>query len=264
MFSLHGSDVRLNEFDMLDGIKNRTERFTASVLTTYLGILVALVLAVHTSTITLLSAASLGVVLLFVTGIAEYVLTYSPLLRYRDRRLSTFFEDYLGLIENDIETMAPGDVDARANVMRPSSDGFRDDPTLSIAYYNDRSDYDPGEFELEFEIGQGCVGQAYETGDQTFAISPNHVRSWDDSWETTERQDRVTEHLNTIIGTPVYRPEDEEREDDPVAVLISDSEQHIDRFIHLGPNQEVADVDFEDTEIGERAVDHARNMGILL
>lgn len=248
---------------MLDGMKGRTKRFTASVLTTFVGIFAALVLAVRTSTVTVPFAVGVGMALLLATGVAEHVLTYSPLLQYRDRQLSTFFEDYLRLIENDVETIASGDIDVRANVMRPSSDGFRDDPTLNIAYYNDESDYDSEEFRLEFGIGQGCVGQAYETGNQTFAISPDHVRSWDDAWNTTPRQDRVTEQLNTIIGTPIYRPDDEQQED-PVAVLILDSEQHLDEFIALDSDQELADVDFKETEIGRRAIEHARNVGILL
>lgn len=244
-------------------LSQRAKRFLASGLSTYLSILFALVLAVHTSTISYAVGILLGLLLLVATGVAEYVLTYGPLLQYRDRQLSTFFGDYLRLVEEDMEAIAASDVSVRANVMRPSRSGFRDDPTLSIAYYHEEAEYDPEEFQLEFEVGQGCVGRAYETGDQKFAISPEHVRSWDDAWSTTKRQNRVTAELNTIIGTPIYRPDSDGR-GEPVAILIVDSEDHIDEFVRLDENQELAGVDPKDTIVGERALEHARNAGILL
>lgn len=248
---------------MVLDINPRTKRFFASVLTTYLGILVALYLAVISNSLSNQFAVVVGLVALVAAVIAEYRLTYGPLIQYRERQLSTFFDDFLGLVEQDIEYKANGDVEVRANIMRPTSDGFFDSPTYSIAYWHDDNDYSSAEFDLEFEIGQGCVGQSHENGQQMFAISPEHRDSWDESWNTTNVQEEIAGHLNTIIGTPVYRPSDEEQEE-PVAVLIIDSEQDFERFVNLDPGETLADIEFKETPVAKRAVDHARNVGILL
>lgn len=241
----------------------QTKRFIASTATTYLAILVAIFIAYITTTLDLIPTVVLAVIALIVAGVAEYFLTYGPLIKYHDKQLSTFFEDYLQLIEQDIEEVANGDVEVRANIMRPTSDGFLDDPTYSIAYWNDSSDYSGAEFELEFDIGQGCVGKTHEDQQQTFCISPSYMKSWDGSWETTNVQEEVAGHLNTIIGTPIYRPSDD-KQTKPVAVLIIDSENEFGEFVNLDPDETLDNIEFKQTRVAERAVDHARNAGILL
>lgn len=242
------------------------KRYFASVILSFVGIAAALFLAVTTSKISIRTAAGAGLLFLLIILVAHYILTYGPLLSYSDRKLSTFFSDYLRMVEREMEDVAEGDVSFRANVMRPMGEGILSDPVLKIAYYTDESEYDDEEFELEFEEGQGAVGAAYESGDQMFCISPEHVRTWDDSWETTVRQDRVTEHLNTIIATPIFRPSEDGDEDDrkPKAVLILDSEEDLSEILGLGSHQELQDVRFKETELSDEALDYARNMGILL
>lgn len=248
---------------MVRHVEPQTKRFFASVLTTYLSILFALYIAVVTADLSNQFALVLGVAALVVAVVAEYYLTYGPLMQYRERQLSTFFDDFLGLVEQDVERQADGDVEVRANIMRPTSDGLFDDPTYSIAYWHDDRDYTAAEFDLEFEIGQGCVGQTHEKGQQMFAISPDHADSWDESWNTTNVQDEVAGHLDTIIGTPIYRPSDTEQ-NDPVAVLIVDSEQDFEEFVALDADETLADITFKQTAVAERAIDHARNVGVLL
>lgn len=241
----------------------RTKRYLASVFVSEIGILVAILLAFTTSKITLSASVLLALVSFVSIGVAQFILTYQPIVRYRNRQLSTFFTDHLRMIENDIEATVAGDVVVRANIMRPTTNGWFDDPTFSISFTHRDDQYYDEELDLKFDLGQGCVGNVYGENEQKFSLSPDHVEAWDEGWNTTERHDRVTRHLNTIIGTPVYRPADTEQED-PVAVLIIDSEYHFDDFVNLGRDETLADIEFKDTAVARQSVEHARNIGILL
>lgn len=239
-----------------------TFRATLSGIGRLIPVAVAVALALWNKNIGTEFAGGIGVISIIVVSGVEYVLTYSPAVSYRDRQLSTFFSRYLELVEDDIEYAADGDVEVRANIMRLSSDGLIDDQKYRIAFYANEQEYDGEEFQLEFDIGQGCVGRVHQSGDQEFAISPRHEHGWEDGWGTSDRQDRVTEDLDTIIGTPVFNP-DTERET-PAAVLIIDSEHPMEDFVSLGDSETLADVEFKDTEFAERATDHASDVGILL
>lgn len=247
----------------LERPNRRTKRYLASVFVSEAGILVAIALAYTTSKITLATSVLFALVSIASIEVAQFVLTYQPVVRYRNRQLSTFFTDHLRMIENDIEATAAGDVAVRANVMRPTTDGWFDDPTFGISFAHSDGQYRDEEFVLEFELGQGCVGNVYEENEQKFSLSPSHVEAWDEGWTTTERHDRVTRHLNTIIGTPVYQPTDTEQEN-PVAVLIIDSECHFDDFVTLRHDETLADIEFKDTAVAQQSIEHARNIGILL
>jgi len=238
-------------------------RVFASSLIPLLGIAATLIVAAATTQFPLWGAA-VGIVLSIpLVGVAEYYITYKPLLSYKDRQLSTFFSDFLRMIERDVEWAAHGDVNVRANIMRPASSGWSDDPTFTVTFYTEESEYRGDELELEFEIGQGCVGNAYQDNDQKVAISADHVDTWSPGWNTTSTQDRATEHLNTIIGTPIYRPTDEEK-DSPVAILIVDSEDHFREFVDLNEGQDLSDIEFKQTEVAKISATHASNCGILL
>lgn len=93
-----------------------------------------------------------------------------------------------------------------------------------------------------------------------------HVEAWDDGWETTKRQDRVTAHLNTVIATPIFHAQQNESEgdEDPVAVLILDSSAGLDEILGVEAREKLQQVDFKETKIASRAVEHARNIGIIL
>ncbi|WP_135824936.1 hypothetical protein [Halorussus ruber] len=242
---------------------NRSRRFVASVLISWVGVLVAIGLAYLTSKISAGLAVVFGVVSIFLIALGEFFLTYQPLLRYKERQLTTFFTNHLRMIENDIESVAAGDVTLRANIMRPTSDGWFEDPSFKIAYTHTEDEYEDEELTLEFESGQGCVGNVYREAEQKVAISPDHVEAWDSGWNTTEQHDRVTSHLNTIIGTPIYRPTDTDQSE-PIAVLIVDSEQHFEDFVNLDEETSLSKIEFKETAVAERAVEHARDLGILL
>ncbi|MEZ3116800.1 hypothetical protein RYH80_12855 [Halobaculum sp. MBLA0147] len=239
-----------------------TRRAVSSVIARLIPVGIAIGLALWNNNIGITIAVVFAVVSLVVAIPVEYVLTYSPAVSYRDKQLSTFFSRYLKLVEADIESVAHGDVDVRANIMRLSSDGLRDSPSYKVAFYAREADYADEEFELEFDIGQGCVGKVHEARDQKFAISPHHHEAWGEGWSTSDRHDRVTEDLNTIIGTPVFDPEKSGKE--PIAVLIIDSEDPIEDFVSLGEDQTLEDVSFKGTDVADRATDHASDVGILL
>lgn len=244
-------------------LTHRRNRFTASVLISWVGVLVAITLAYLTSKI----SAGLGVVFavasVLLIAVGEFFLTYQPLLKYKEKQLTTFLTNHLRMIEDDIESVAGEDVTVRANIMRPTSDGWFDEPSFKISYTHTEDEYEPEELEFEFEAGQGCVGNVYEEAEQKVAISPDHVEAWDAGWNTTERHDRVTAHLNTIIGTPIYRPDDIDRSD-PIAVLIIDSKQHFDAFVDSDTRLSLAEIEFKETAVAKQAVEHARDLGILL
>lgn len=247
----------------LEDLNQHTTRYLASIFVSEVGILVAIALAYTTSKLTFETSVLFALASIVCIGLAQFILTYQPVVRYRTRQLSTFFTDYLRMVEDDIEATAPEDVTVRANVMRPSTDGLLDDPTFSISFTHSDTQYHDEELDLEFEVGQGCVGNVYEENEQKVSLSPSHVEAWSGGWNTTERQDRVTSHLNTIIGTPIYRSNDTEQQS-PVAVLIIDSEYHFDDFVNLRRDETLADVGLKETAVTQKSVEHAQNMGILL
>lgn len=242
---------------------HRRKRYVASVLRSWVGVLVAVLLAYVTSKVSASLAVGLAVVSLLLVAVGEFFLTYQPLLKYKEKQLTTFFTNHLRMIENDIESIAAGDVTVRANIMRPTSDGWFGDPSLKIAYTHTEDEYTPEELKLEFEPGQGCVGNVYAEKEQKVSVSPDYVEAWDSGWNTTDRHDRVTSHLNTIIGTPIYRPTDTDQTD-PIAVLIIDSKRHFDDFVGLENGTSLSEIEFKEAAVASRAVEHARDLGILL
>jgi hypothetical protein len=147
--------------------------------------------------------------------------------------------------------------------MRPTGGGIRKDPTFSIAYYNNPDTYKKGEMELDFDLNQGVVGSTYQTGTESIAISKNQISGWEDGWNTSETQDKVTNHLNTIVGTPIYKPSQNEEDSKPAAVLIIDSEDSLDSFIDNTTGQSL-DEAFKDSELSDELWTHATNIGIIL
>lgn len=204
----------------------------------------------------------IGVIIIIAIFILKYVVVYSPRIKYKDKKLSTFFEKYLYLIEKEVEDIATGDVSVRANIMRPNRrllPRFR--KKFTIAYYNSEEDYRKGELDLTFEMNEGVVGSTYDTGTESLAIGKSQTDGWDDGWRTTPKQDRLTDHLETIIGVPIYRPSDDQ-EDNPVAVLIIDSEDPITEFIDSSGRS--VEKEFKNSELDNTLNSHASKIGILL
>ncbi|ERH13215.1 MAG: hypothetical protein J07HB67_02252 [halophilic archaeon J07HB67] len=243
------------------GARGRTILSTASQV---ISIGVALFLNSLDSPIGSPLAGGILVGTLLLISAEKYVTVYNPTIKLREQQLSTFFRDYLSLIENDIEAHADGEVSVRANVMQPTpkSSGLLSEPEYEITYYKERDQYDPEEFEFEFGPGEGCVGHVHESEDQEFALSPDLVSGWEDGWSTTKQQDRVTEELETVVGTPIFDP-DSEAEKLKGALMI-DSEQSIKELVGVPEGQDISEVSFEETDIAQRAATHASSIGIVL
>lgn len=239
-------------------------RTILSTVSQALSVAVALLLSSVSNSIGTPLAVTILLIVLIISFVEKYSIIYSPTVRLREQQLSTFLREYLSLVEDDIEAHADGEVSVRANVMQPTpeSSGIYSEPKYAIAYYSEKDQYDPEEFDLEFDLSQGCVGHVYESKDQEFALSGDLVSGWEDGWSTTKRQDRVTENLETIVGTPIFDP-DSEAEKVSGALMI-DSEQSIRELLGVPEDRDISEVSLEETEIAQRATTHASAIGILL
>jgi hypothetical protein len=239
-------------------------RTALSTISQALSVAVALLLSSVNNSIGLPLMIVILTITLCISFIEKYFTIYSPTVKLREQQLSTFLREYLSLVEDDIEAHANGEVSVRANVMQPTpeSSGICSEPKYAIAYYSEENQYDPEEFDLGFDRGRGCVGHVYNSKDQKFALSGELVSSWEDGWSTTKRQDRVTEHLDTVVGTPIFDP-DSDAEKVSGALMI-DSEQSIRELLGVSEDRDISEVSFEETEIAQRATTHASAIGILL
>lgn len=245
-------------------VSGKGKQFFSSVTTTYLGVASTITVAMLTSSrVNYQIGALLLVVALLPVLCAEYYISYRPSVKTRDKQLSTFFEDYLETVEHDVEQLADDGTTVRANIMRPTSSIPIGSRALSIAFTHDEDQYRDGELDLEFDSGQGCVGKTFSTGQQNIAIWTD-VEGWSDGYGTTDVQNRVTSHLSVVVGTPVYRPGDDAVEDDPVAVLIVDSEDSVEDLFGLDESQELENVDLKQSELATLLTNYSRNVGILL
>lgn len=208
-----------------------------------------------------------AILFILIVAIAEYSLTFKPVVDFRDRQLSTFFKQYLNMAEDTIRNVTPDNTPVRASVMllkkRRRWKFGAHNKYLSIDYQSEKSSYNETELEVEYEIGQGCPGRAIEKNAPQVQVSPDHEKSWDSGWGLTDHQDEVTEHLNIMIGAPIYRPSDEEKTN-PIGVFVIDSEADIRELIDLDDSQSLQDVDFIETKLAQEAIRHGRNIGILL
>lgn len=54
------------------------------------------------------------------TIVAKYILTYRPLVAFKDDAISTFLDHHLELIKGEFEAWHPaGDIEVRVNIMKP-------------------------------------------------------------------------------------------------------------------------------------------------
>lgn len=241
-----------------------TKQFLSNTALSYVGVFASIVISVfRVDVITVNRGAGLALVLLLVIGLAQYYNTYRPLLQYRDKQLSTFLEDYLSTVESEIEACAADEVSVRCNVMRPIPDGPLSDDRLTVSFVSEEDDYRPDELRLLFSPGQGCVGTVYRQGKQHLAVREERGE-WPDGFETTPRQDNATSHLRVIVGTPIYRPNDDPTDATPVAVLIADSQSPVTDVFDLDEDESIADVSLKQTRVCERLADYSDRIGILL
>lgn len=242
-----------------ESVRQSTKKFLANVVVNFTGVLIGILGFVGIGWVAAgLATVSLGVVL----G-TQYYLTYRPPVQKRDQQLSTFFDDYLGKAGEEIESVAGDDIEVRCNVMRPTAGGVVGDDRLEISFTADRDEYRPDELELEFKPGQGCAGAVYRQGKQQIAVRERRGE-WPDGFETTPRQDNATDHLQVIIGTPVYRPNDDPAEANPAAVFVIDSESEVTDVLDIPEERATSEIEIKNTRVCNLATEYSEKVGILL
>jgi len=167
--------------------------------------------------------------------VGKYWLVYAKSVSFRGRKLTSFLNHHLELVVCEYQNRHADDCDVRANAMLPqrrrtiSHDGglsitVETDTFLQIAYCT--AEYEEIELNREWDLGQGWCGKAYQENVQYEARQSASDAGWSQPWQTTPEQDKATEHIRSVLSTPIYDPSDE-NEDDPIGVLNIESESPI-------------------------------------
>lgn len=257
------------------GLTYEAKQFWASVSTSSLTVVIALSGLFLRNLLSLRVTVVAGFVAICIVLVAQFALTYSPAVKNREKELGTFFHNYLEQIEQEIEREANSSIAVRANIMTSERAGLlrrSGEKEVSIKYVANKNDYRVPEPTLNFKKGQGCAGSAFESGDQSFAISKDDIDGWDDDWDLTETQNDATSHLETIICTPIYHPKDrgnpglveEEETTDPVGILTVDSENDIRKVLGIDEDTSLDNDVLKQTAAADRLTDRANSIGVLL
>lgn len=146
---------------------------------------------------------------------------YKPFKKKNKEYLEKIFDELFFSIDKKVREVRPQINNLRINIMV----AMRRFPKiwnklLKIDYCF--GEYYPAENELEF-IKNGCCGVAlYDNAQYYYDSEPHHEALKD----MTGIQKKVTEHLGSILSTPVYFPKDDNRER-PIAILNFDSTERI-------------------------------------
>ncbi|MEZ3116904.1 hypothetical protein RYH80_13395 [Halobaculum sp. MBLA0147] len=173
-------------------------------------------------------------------GVVKYIVVYSPRVKFEEVRRTSFLDHHLELVIADYERRFDPDYDIRVNVMRTQKrrqlshdDGglsVDSEQFLKIAYcagggeHCDISAYDGGgtdetatEWCVDPSPANGSCGRAYVANEPRVAGRDPSQTEW--RHETTDRQDRATKVVNSVLSVPVRKPSSEK----PVAVLNLDA-----------------------------------------
>ena len=109
-------------------------------------------------------------------------------------------------------------------------------------------DYTEAEREQQYRVDAGCAGLALGQNQQVFFDA---YKAQEPRLGLTATQRQVTEHVNSILSTPIYRPNDAENQS-PIAILNLDSRDLI------------SESGFGERRLQELLVDYAALMGATL
>ncbi|MEW6660683.1 MAG: hypothetical protein AB1424_18735 [Thermodesulfobacteriota bacterium] len=148
---------------------------------------------------------------------------YKPFKKKSREYLDKILGELFSSLDKKAREVRPQLNDLRINVMIAKRKFPRIwEKHLKIDFYH--GEYFPAEKELEF-VKNGCCGSAlYDNAQYYYDAEPHHeaLRSM------TEIQKKVTEHLGSILSTPIYSPKDEYKEH-PIAILNLDSTERINK-----------------------------------
>lgn len=161
-------------------------------------------------------------IILFISFIVSatlyYIRFYRPTVISNDKYLERTLDFLFTGFETTYRDAHPGNYSLRINIMRVRNRFILFGPNYAkISFF--RGDYSRAEREQEFFADQGCCGIAMSSGQQCIYDQEQIPEAYD---TLTHTQRHVTEHVMSILSTPIYRPSDRPR-GQPVAILNIDS-----------------------------------------
>lgn len=148
---------------------------------------------------------------------------YKPFKKKNKEYLEKIFDELFFSIDKKVREVRPQLNNLRINVMIAKRMIPRFwEKLLKLDYCF--GEYSLAEKELGF-IKNGCCGLALYGNDQYYYDAEPHHEALK---EMTGTQKKVTEHLGSILSTPIYSPKDDNREH-PIAILNFDSTERIDK-----------------------------------
>lgn len=148
---------------------------------------------------------------------------YKPFKKKSREYLDKILDELFSSLDKKVREVRPQINNLRINVMiaRRRIPKFWE-RFLKIDFFY--GEYHPSEKELEF-TKNGCCGSAlYDNAQYYYDAEPHHEALKD----MTEIQKKVTEHLGSILSTPIYSPKDDYKER-PIAILNLDSTERINK-----------------------------------
>lgn len=176
----------------------------------------------------------LGTLLIIVT--AFYYYQFSPILRKNEEYTTNLLSILFEALEAEILVLRPQCTNIGINIMKAKRSILKPlTKYLEIIFYC--GDYTDSELEQKYNIGVGCCGFALLSNSQIYYDS---VLQNQTSLHMTSTQQTVTQHIKSILSTPIYSPNDALRLH-PIAILNLDSIDGINiTGFDQAPIQEIA------------------------
>lgn len=148
---------------------------------------------------------------------------YRPFIKKNKDYVDTLLGELFYVLDKKIREIRPQINNLRMNVMTLRRNIFRPwERYLEMAFYY--GEYDLAEIEQEYGIDIGCSGAVLYENTQIYYDS---ILQHETLRRMTPTQRKITDHVESILSTPIYSPRDEMQRR-PIAVLNLDSMDHVD------------------------------------
>lgn len=185
----------------------------------------------------------LGVGLLLATT-SFYVEFYRPRVMIDDGYQDTICKIMLEKLATVYRDEYPGDYDLRLNIMqvkRKRTLGIR--PLQIGSHFGE---YTAAERAQQYEVGTGCCGWCLSENEQQVF---DRLEMQQALRGMNPQQLQATEHVHSVLSTPIYRPE---RLEDPIAILNLDS------------TRPIGDTGFQETRMRTIVAEYASLIGSFI
>ena len=213
---------------MIDELKSLF-RHVAGVIYPVMGVVAAVIASQFESVYYQIAAITLIVLI----GSIDYYQSIRDSRRDTRDRMRPFVENFFlpKLLQEYKDLHSDSDPpDVRANIMLLGHRDFpipRGERKLCPWTQSLMVDFRLGEYDddghLKWRKGEGVCGTVIEFN-KAIHSDLEEVEIYE--WDMTDRQHRSTEHLGSVLSIPIYRPEDEEK-NEPIGVLNVDSEKNL-------------------------------------